>query len=291
MREWLNESTLFNTVAMYASESRALVLVVEGDDDYFVLSRHRSADLHMLAGVGGRENVLRAAHLAQARGLGEQVRFLVDRDLDAFVPGRVLEWPNVFVSDAHDLFMDLLIAQSSLVHLVIDSHSRGQRRGAKQKKRPPAPEASLILRDAINLAVLLSAVRITNERNGLGLNFDRFPFGNLQKSDFRVEALADIVTARSSYAGDRGAVLADSLAALEEVKHRPCEVVGDHDFFRALARTLKTHDISVSHETLLTSFIAGVSCAVVSATRCVARIESWCSKHGRVALDCAADRT
>jgi hypothetical protein len=288
VKEWLNENTLFNTVAMFASETSSLVLVVEGDDDYFVLSRHSSSNLAVLAGVGGRENVLRAAGLARERDLGQQVRFLVDKDYDDFLEGDGLNFPNVFVSQAHDFFMDLLIAEESIAHLVIDAHARTQRRGAQKKKRRPAPGADLILRDAMGLAVLLSAVRITNERCGLGLEFDRFAFGSLKESEFTVEAIADIVMTRSSFVGDRAAVQKQSTEVLEEIEVRAHTVVGDHDLFKALARVLKRFEVSVSHENLMNSFLAGVSCVVLAATHCFELIQSWCAENGRVAFDCAA---
>lgn len=97
MREFLNENTLYGTIAMIIQEHVGTILVVEGQYDKLALQGHSERGLEILPGFGGREHITRVAKIAEERGLG-RVRFLVDRDYDPYITDSPKRPSNMMVS-------------------------------------------------------------------------------------------------------------------------------------------------------------------------------------------------
>jgi hypothetical protein len=286
LREALNANTLFATIAMYIKESRSLLLVVEGPDDYDALKDHRSTDLNLLAGTGGRSQVLRAAELASSRNL-KGVRFLVDRDYDAFVEAGDGSYPeNVYVSSNHDLFTDLIAATPDALHRVIYSHTRSARRRPALTTKKALPSEAEIAREAQSLALQLAAVRIVNARNDLGLDFTRFAFGGLKVREFDVKPIAQIVCVRSSAPGDTHDAVANEAIGVRDEIRDGFSAVGDHDLFQAISRVLKRYDVHVSSGTLFSSFLVSFSCAAIAALSWFSDMQAWCAQNSRAGMTC-----
>lgn len=272
---------------MYIKESRSLLLVVEGPDDQDALKDHCSADLHLMAGTGGRAQVLRAAELADSRGL-KGVRFLVDHDYDSFSGDSDMgDLANVFISEHHDLFMDLIAAEPDALQRVIYSHTRAARRRPIRPGKKTIPGEEIIEENARSLAAQLAAVRIVNARNNLELDFTRFSFGGLNVAEFDVESIAKIVCVRSAAACDHDFVVKEAQSAQEEIRGLS-SVVGDHDLFHAISRVLKRYDVNVSAETLLSSFLVAFSCVAVAALSWFTDVQAWCAQNSRAGMTCAA---
>jgi hypothetical protein len=290
MREFLTENTLFNTVAMYIAESASLLLVVEGDDDHLALKSHTSEDLELLAGTGGREQVLRTASLARLRALSG-VRFLVDRDYDAYIKpsGSVLD--NVTVSTRHDLFMDLMSNDPTLIDRLIDTYlDIARRRGKGGKGLANVPSLAAVKNESFLLSAALAAVRIVDAKNGLGLDFRRFSFGELAIRDFSVRGVARIVLERNGYDDDGVAdLIGDAVEVYLEITAAGDPPVGDHDFFSALARVLKRLRIAVRAETLHRAFIVGVACRAIYPANWYVEIQQWCALNRRDGFTCGPD--
>lgn len=288
LREALNANTLYATVAMYIKESRSLLLVVEGPDDHDALREHCSGDLNLMAGTGGRAQVLRTAELANSRGL-KGVRFLVDRDYDSFIGVSDIDGlENVFVSENHDFFMDLIAADPTALHRVIYSHTRAARRRPVLPGKKLLPSAEIIEENARSLAAQLAAVRIVNARNNMELVFTRFSFGGLKVHEFNVESIAKIVCTRSAAAHETHDVVAQEAQAVEEEIRGLFSAVGDHDLFQAISRVLKRYDVNVSAETLLSSFLVALSCFAVAALSWFSDVQAWCAQNLRQGMTCAA---
>lgn len=284
MKEFLNSHTLFNTVAMFIKESSSLLLVVEGDDDHFILRQHTSSDLNVLAGMGGRQNVLRAATIARERGL-KGVKFLVDRDYDDLNTNTMLSGENVYVSDQHDVIMDLLVNSGNL-HQVVDIHTRKSGRQPGSRSKTVVPASGQIIEEAFDLASMLAAARIVNHNNSYGLDFTRFSFGALKVAQFSVEDVVGVVISRCQREDMLSTFLIDSTKVHEETVNSEQKVVGDHDLFHALARVLSRYDIKVQDKALVNTFMAGLTCAAVVASSWFDLIEEWCSRNNRVGFSC-----
>lgn len=272
---------------MYIKESRSLLLVVEGPDDHDALKDHCSADLHLMAGTGGRAQVLRTAELANSRDL-KGVRFLVDHDYDRFSGNSDIgDLANVFVSEHHDLFMDLIMAEPDALQRVIYSHTRAARRRPIRPGKKPIPGEETIKENAWSVAAQLAAVRIVNARNNLGLDFKRFSFGGLKVREFDVESIARIVCIRSAAACDHDFVVKEAQSAEEEIRGLS-SAVGDHDLFDAISRVLKRYDVNVSAETLLSSFLIAFSCVAVATLSWFTDVQAWCAQNSRAGMTCDA---
>lgn len=291
MKEYLNQNTLFITVKMYVQESSQLLLVVEGDDDHLVLKEHCTANLRLIAGVGGRENVLRAAALARAQEV-RRVRFLIDRDYDDYKCLPDAYGDNVYVSKGHDIFMDLYANDSHLFRRVIDVHTARTVRRPKHGKiaAAPVPDSTIIAEKSLALATHLAAVRIVDARRNLNLDFKRFSFGALTVGDFNIRAIAREMIVRRGYEfDDPERIIDECVAVREEIDGKQAASVGDHDLFSALARVLRQFRISVSDETLQDSFIMGISCSSIRSDGWFMDVQSWCAEHSRTGFDCDAD--
>ena len=280
MKEVLNANTFFNTVAMIRQDISALLLIVEGEDDYFVLKSHNSEDLHLLPGVGGRANLLAAAELADKRMLSG-VKFLIDSDYDAFVASGRSYPSNVITSKTHDVFMDMIVVGSKVIDRVIESHSR-----AVGRSSGPALVATAVRNEAVILAARLAPLRIANERHGLGLNLSKFPFGSLTSLEPLDDEIAKLAIGRSNTSLSEINLVAHIKA---ESAHRSVDsvaVVGDHDFFRALSRVLEEKGARSTSDSLFSSFLAALSCDQVVATDWYVELEGWAAVNGMGAFAC-----
>lgn len=280
MKEALTATTLFGTVVMARQGSNALLLVTEGRDDHFALSQHiDDRHLVLIAGTGGKENVLHAAALTEERDV-QGVRFLVDADYDLFVGGPRNYPANVILSDYHDVMIDLVIGSPVLLNRVIDSHSRAARSAGSTFSTDGARGA------AFELASSIAPIRIINERESLQLNLRDFPFGSLNNLRPTPLELATIAIGRSP-----SQMAPNNLAGKVDVEtsHRGVtndRLCGDHDFFRALARVLKEHRVMATPEALFNSFLAGMLCEHLAACGWHRDIVSWATQAGVSAFRC-----
>lgn len=285
MQEYLNENTLFATVAMTLSEISGLALVVEGAHDHLTLDEHCSSDLHLIAGVGGKMNILRAAALASERSLG-RARFLVDRDFDSFENESILYGENVHVSDSHDLFTDAILNDTNLVPKIVKVHTNALDGRLTCTAKNPAMVETLI-RKAKSLASDLASVHVVDKRRGLSLDFKRFSFWGLDEDEFNEIAIGKIVLERSKYSeGDVDEILQDFQATRSEIEMLPRPCFGDHDFLNALSRVLKLHNVSIKSVNLHKGLILAITCRSFNSTSWFREIQEWCALKGKQGFNC-----
>lgn len=280
MRSALNANTFFATVALARQNTRALILVVEGDDDYFIAKEHvNDQDILLIAGVGGKAAVLDAAEKAERRHV-TGVRFIVDVDWDRFTQPTRRYPSNVVPSKHHDAVIDIVMVSAGLVDRVIDSHSRSARRRGVEFDTPTARE------DAVKLAAQLAPLRIVNERNTLGLNLAGFPFGRLSTLTPTPDELAQIAVNRSQTTLTASELAATVAGEIAHVGTDQDLLVGDHDFFRALARVLQDRGVTAGADSLWTAFLAGLLCANLGATDWYREIVAWGQSNNRDSFAC-----
>jgi hypothetical protein len=280
MREALNVNTVFNSIAMVRGEITKLLLVVEGEDDYFVLKKHESSDLRVLPGSGGRVNVIEAAALVERYAM-KGIKFLADFDYDRFVhPSR--SYPaDLLLSNHHDVFMDMIIDGPSLVEHVIEIHTRSNERSTKT----PISAAD-VRAEAMELAARIAPLRIVNERHDLRLNLEKFPFGSLRTIEPDAGEFARLAISRSN----TNLTEAELVTQIQgETSHLIAEqniLVGDHDFFRAIARVLKKHGVSASDKSLFDTFLGTITCLQILQTEWYRQIAEWGDLNRRTTFTC-----
>lgn len=284
MKEHLNASTFFVSVAMYAAEISGLLLVVEGPDDQLALKKHSLDGLKLLPGTGGREHILRAAERAELDRI-ENVKFLVDRDYDGFIEASSRYPSNVVVSVSHDLFTDILNCDAELLEHMIAVHlsTFGRRPGGGLHDS----SAGEIKRRALKLASRIAAIRIVNARRGLGLNFKRLPIGTLEPGEYSLEGLVAALLRRNSHPGNiKGQVAHEAEQILCEWESREMELVGDHDLIDAVAHELNQVKSSPGRRALQKEIIIAVSCKSLARNAWFIELQEWCSERGVPAFDC-----
>lgn len=283
MREFLDENSLANTLSMLSAEIEARILVVEGDDDMLVLRPHIAEELQLVAGVGGRGHVLATAALTLARGI-HTVRFLIDRDLDAFAINEVTYPENVFVSENHDLFMDLVFADIYSLDRVVEVLTATARR---RPDRPVLPDPAEFRASAVELATALCAVRVVSLRREMCLDFKRFSFSALPRGDCGLAAIARSVLERNGLRPEDEPEFLDDLADVHpQLAGAELACIGDHDLFAAVGARLAEHSIHVGALGVQRGFILSVSCAAILATGWAKELSEWSAGRATKAFNC-----
>lgn len=289
MQEYLNENTLYATVAMYLEESSGLALVVEGAHDRLALKHHCSPELLLIEGIGGKMQVLDTARLAIQRSL-QRAKFLVDRDFDAFGLQNQQLPSNVLISDTHDLFTDVLLGDKDILPRVVEVHANSSER------RPNAialnsSQVDTLIKYAGQLACDLASVRIVDKRRGLSLDFKRFSFGGLDENQLNAEAIGKEVLKRSQYHNaNADQVVQDIIETREEIESLPIPCFGDHDFLGALAKSLKLHGTAISSENLRKGLILAMTCKSISGTDWFQEVQDWSALNGKSGFKCEIGR-
>lgn len=280
MRGAITPTTLLGTVMMARHGSKSLILVVEGDDDHFMVRDHINDSDVILIGGSGRPKVLEAAAKAERQGV-RGVRFLVDADYDRFTQPTLRYPSNVISSVSHDAMVDVVLANPSVLDRVIASYGRAvERRGG-------ILNAEAIRTEAIALAASVAPLRIVNERLGHNLTLKEFPFGSLPSASPTHADLAVLAVGRSSTTLTDAQLEADIAG---EVAHSNADVtvlVGDHDLFRALARVLSDRGVSIRSDFLWSGFISAISCRELLVVAWYQELVDWGNANSRSTFNCA----
>ena len=274
MLESLNENTLFAEILMLRKVD-SLVLVVEGPDDKLALKRHVSKELILVAGIGGKPNVLKTAQLAYQEELS-YVRFLLDRDYDEYGAENTVSIGNIIYSTTHDMFTDIAASNPSLLLDVIDIKMDSVRRNGGSS----IPTNDDILSSALTLAAHLAAVRIVDAQRKLCLSFRKFRFGELHPKEFDVRTIAQKVFKRSEFSLDLdsevvSAIMNDVESMRIEIEDYEYPPIGDHDLFDALARILKLYRVNERDSQLREAFILSITSKSLMATEWFRKLNDW----------------
>ncbi|MEV7619132.1 hypothetical protein AB0N59_03235 [Microbacterium sp. NPDC089321] len=281
MRSALNANTFYNTVALARQNVRTLILVVEGDDDHLLVKRHvNDEDVLLIAGVGGKPVVLDAARIAERRNL-RGVRFMIDIDYDPFTSPTLRYPANVIESKNHDAIMDVLIIAGDLIEWVMEAYARSSLRSGAWLDTSKARE------DAYVLAASVAPLRVANDRHQYGLKLSKFPFGQLPNAQPGPADLARLVVMRSGNTRTQADVEADIIAEATHLGTDHVRLVGDHDYFRALAKVLQLAGVTgVTAENLWTGVLVAIACVHLGATDWYQRLSEWGAANSRATFTC-----
>lgn len=279
MRGAITPTTIFGTVAMARQGSSSLILVVEGDDDHFMIRDHINVSDVVLIGGNGRPKVLEAAAKAERRGV-RGVRFLVDADYDRFTQPTSSYPSNVVVSKHHDAMVDVVLMNPSVLDRVIASYGRSvERRGGSL-------DVAAVRAEAITLAGAVAPLRVVNERMGHNLNLRDFPFGRLASTTPTDAELAALAVERSDTAITAAQLEVDIAGQRSHVGADIAVLIGDHDLFRALARVLSDHGVSIRPDFLWSGFMSAVSCRELYLVAWYQELVGWGAANSHSTFNC-----
>lgn len=287
IRDYLNADILLNTARMCLIDKSKLVLVVEGQDDKLVLEEHASENLLVVPATAGRQQVVEAAKKSNGELQSDRIRFVIDRDYADHKTTKEELTSNVFVSELHDLFMDLIAADTHLIEKVVTVHSASASRRPKQSN--PIPQASHFISQALDLARCLSTFRVVDARHSLNIDFKRFSFFKLNKSNCTPSDVASIVMEKCQYPGNDGKeLILESEKIFETISSGDCPYadIGDHDFFSALSRVMALHGIKIKHSDLQKSFIAAITCTAFRNIPLYKDVTAWAATYKVVVFTC-----
>ncbi|WP_253661589.1 DUF4435 domain-containing protein [Williamsia maris] len=240
---------------MLRPERRGSFIVVEGSDDQYVFRQHADETVTILAGLGGKSDLLVASSKVDEHAISS-VYFFVDRDYDNYLSTTIPYGRTVVASDGHDLVMDLVLSDQTIVRKVIESHARGQ-----VAEGGAGIVASVIIEKALALAFSVGVLRLISVENNWGLNLRNYPFGKLSSDTPDDSELVQLALNWSAPSGLEGTIRSEHGRFVETYKDQKLSLVGDHDFFAAAAQVMRGFGCkSVSGENLTASFLAAFSC-------------------------------
>jgi hypothetical protein len=215
------------------------------------------------------------------------VYFLVDSDYDRFIAPQLPYGEKVISSDGHDLVMDLVFVDRSVMHRVLESHSRGY-----QHPTGLPFDAEDLMRRGLKLAMPVGVLRMLSVENGWGLRLRDFPFGKLPSTEPDAAEILEVALRRSPPDPDRAELTASNFAdSIEKYKNQASSLVGDHDFFAAVARVLSDDGwTSVKSDNLVASFLAATHCLSISRTEWFKDLANRAiADSGQSCFDCPCD--
>lgn len=275
MREYENENTLHNAIALAVSGDRnSLVVVMEGDDDSFLLKRWVGDSIRVMSGSGGKGQVIRVAQQFERRGQ-DRVKFVVDRDYDDFASCAV-EYPsNVLSSCHHDCFVDVLAAHERLLPMVVDYHLDSVRRsGGSKGELVTGLSVEAVVTRCFDLASMLAACRIVDYRYSLGLNFKGFKYNSID--DLNTSYIMQrLIESNPSFELEPASFCAEAEAVLCDVRMRSFPPVGDHDLFAALNFVVSKYSSAPSEKTLRVAVLSSLSVAILRRISWCKALEAW----------------
>lgn len=282
MRSYENHNTFHNFIAMLSAHSSdSLIVVMEGDDDPFLLKNWVSGSVIVRAGQGGKGQILRVAERFVAEG-NDRVRFVVDRDYDDFAVPSVVYPSNVVVSHHHDCFVDVLSVNQYLLAQIVDYRLDSRRRSDNKYAdlARGASVASLVDR-AFELASMLAACRIVDLRGALNLNFKAFKFVGHDNEMLNASYIMRVLHVGF---GGSDVVLNDRCDKVERIASElgllDFPLVGDHDLFAAVNYVLGEYGQSVPDKLIRTSIISSISILVLRELIWCNVLEDWANSHG-----------
>lgn len=288
MQEHLDGDSFLSLLTLLLPEQKTPVLYVEGEYDRLALHSHISNGFEVRAGRGGREHMLKAARMAAKKGYSV-AKFLIDRDYTFDIQENFASIGNILVSSNHDLFMDLVHADRSMLS--------GMIRVCLNGVTSNHPDSSLneqveeVLNSSLRRAGQLAAVRIVNERQSLGLNFSRTKLnGNLKSAQDLDVIVATILQVNRREDLDAAELSREAGHVYLELGSNLFNIVGDHDFLDAIGVALRDRGVKLGTMELQRMLVHGVTCRSVSATTWFTDIQCWCKEAGRSAFDCELAR-
>ncbi|MDR0960630.1 MAG: DUF4435 domain-containing protein [Propionibacteriaceae bacterium] len=281
MREYLNSDRQFDEIELLVRSGNLPVLVLEGADDRSLIEEHWE-NSRLVVAVGGKREVLKIADKVTKQGLSG-VYFLIDRDYDTFSSG-VSEYPeNVFCSDNHDIFMDLVYGDPNIIIKVI---KRQINKADRKQVIPEGMESEKVRDKAISNAGYLGIIRSVNQDYNFGLNCKGFSFFHYKNEEIDFSTVLNGVL-RCSGCDE---VKEDSVREAAGFKftkltHYSC-YISDHDFLSALSWLLKKYSVNLKPEALRDQFIMGVTCDSIKSTKWYSEIFTLCKTGEYMGFSC-----
>jgi hypothetical protein len=286
MIEYTNPNSLYNEIVMLLESGRRVILT-EGDVDFDILKLHMHEDASLVKGKGGRECVLKVADRICDRGYVDAL-FLVDKDFEGVIKHPRTFSANVVPSECHDFVMDLINGHPMLLKVVLEQILSRERRSTKNRVRAEIT-SEVLIESAVNYALIMSAVRIHSLNRGKGWKFTAPIFSTFGRAIVNVRQIVGKVLQINGQSIDSvnvDAIVEDVERVLNSLSRNKYALVGDHDFFDALAAVCRNEGIQASSKDLSERVVCAIRCDVMFNVFWFSEIERWCHVRGLRGMRC-----
>lgn len=257
------------SAAVMMKQGSSLVLVVEGESDEMLISRHTDRSKLGFVIASGKNNAIAVAHILDRDAASAEIRVLVDRDLD----GARGVGDRVITTAYWDLDSEVLGSTDILHQLYL----------AFKRERYPHSLQNLV-HETAKVSSPLSSLFVVSHRRGLGLAVARLSLSAIDYESSLEDQVRSLLTqalAKTNRAGIKDLVPVDSLVeeAVDHARSISSSLEGHqgHILHTALARMLGR---GVKPE-LVQSFVwASLSLDQFRATPVASKMDDWCRKFG-----------
>jgi len=283
MQRLVTPDSAFAWIKMQRQVDHHLFLLVEGDDEDSILYGHFLRDDVSILVLGGKPNVLATSRLLALQPV-KGVYSLIDRDMDDLTGSTATYPPNLVATKGYDLVSDIVAVRPDLFERTLRVHG---------KDVFDAVEVSTGSKftDLCNeLCLKLSALRLVNDEEQLGLNLRDYPFAALINSDFSSKEYSDFIREANS----RSKVTVDVSSVEVLVRAAASRIGGDtrfcggHDLVGAASALLRRGGAkSVGADNLAASLFTATDCETIGRLPVKDSICDWAGKFSRAAFDCS----
>jgi hypothetical protein len=256
------------SAAVMMKQGSSLVLVVEGESDEILISRHTDRSKLGFVIASGKNNAIAVAQILDSDAVSAEIRVLVDRDLD----GARGAGDRVITTTYWDLDSEVLGSTDILHQLYL---------AFKRERYPHSLQR--LMHETAKVSSPLSSLLVVSHRRGLGLAAARLSLSAVEKDsplEAQVRSLLKQALDRTNRTGI-GDLPVDSL--IEEVVDHARSISYSldghqgHHLHIALARMLGK---GVKPD-LVQSFVwASLTLDQFRATPVASKLDDWCNDFG-----------
>jgi hypothetical protein len=281
MHRWITGDDLFNELAMQRTTDRRTFVLLEGPTDCQALDPHVDEARAVTFPGYSKSVVKKALTLADDRQLA-RVLAVLDRDWVGLLESP-LPSPNVVYTDDYDLDATMLFA-GDVLERVVSAHSDRDARGDDLDASGSSVSTLLV-----DIAAHVGILRFANERDGLGINCQKFPVHAAMgptAASVDVTALVRIAIGRSPHAT---AVEVDVVRLVTEEHGQAAErrrYCNGHDLASALSALCKRWGVVISRANLEAAIRSAFSCADLRRTTLYRAMATWAQDNGTLVWNC-----
>ena len=221
--------TIANLVRMVRSQHSGAFVIVEGRDDRLFCQQFFDSNLCKIFVAESKSNVCETIRILEQDKFSGVVG-LIDADFD-HLEGRLVDSPNIVVTDLHDL--ECILLQTSGFESLIFEY------GSQPKLNSFGQDIREVL---LTAASPIGYLRLYSERKGLALRFKGIDYGKfIDRTTLSTnrDALVKEVKRRSGHQGISDILLADGIREIEGLGYDPWQICVGTDILKILSIGLR----------------------------------------------------
>ena len=279
LRAYATADDLYSQLIIYQAAEDSTILLLEGDSDYAALEQHIDVGACLAVPGHGKTVILGAMKLVDENRM-QGVAALVDRDFVGILHPPV-ESHNLFYTDNSDIDSTIFLLDSPRERVVSNFSNQADR-----QRHLSSCNVHSSLELAIAIAYPIGVLRWISERDGYGLNLDRFPIESVLLQDcscIDLQGACLIAVKRTKLATEdlKDTIYTELETAIAEISDRYGYCRG-HDLVKALATVMrKKWGGKFSYDVIENALRAAFSFEDLASTKFYKDLERWAQQFGQ----------